>query len=239
MSFINDALKRARRQAREQEATGSGVGYRAVPAHSRQSGWRWLPFVVGGVVVAAAFLVYSALRPGEETASPQPSAASVGAVPATETDAAGTVVVATPVAPAAATAARLAPVERTPSEPLPSSGVSAETRQDQPEGGSSGPADSVEVPDAQASSVEREPPPEVQEPTRLEPGRTYPRRVTAADGSEVLLGGIAYSDTRPIAVVNDSVVSPGDIVAGFTVVDVTPEHVELEADGVRILLTLR
>ncbi len=73
----------------------------------------------------------------------------------------------------------------------------------------------------------------------LEPGATYLRRVRTTDGSVAELGGIAYSETRPIAVINGSVVSNGDFIAGFTVIAVEPERVELEADGVRIFLALR
>ena len=73
---------------------------------------------------------------------------------------------------------------------------------------------------------------------RLEDGKTYLRRVVAKDGGEVILGGIAYSAARPNAVINGSIVTPGDMISGFTVVAITAEHVELEADGVRILLTL-
>jgi len=73
---------------------------------------------------------------------------------------------------------------------------------------------------------------------RLEAGATYLRKASSSDGSEVRLGGIAYSDTQPIAVINGSVVSPGDLIAGFTVVGIEPERVELEAEGVRIYLAL-
>ncbi len=83
-----------------------------------------------------------------------------------------------------------------------------------------------------------EPPARQSSDERLQSGKTYLRRASAADGSEVRLGGIAYSDTHPIAVINGAVVSPGDMIAGFTVVAIEPEHVELEADGVRIFLTL-
>ncbi len=87
---------------------------------------------------------------------------------------------------------------------------------------------------------ERPAPPVVEQATgaRLENGRAYLRRAVASDGGEVILGGIAYSEARPNAVINGSIVTPGDMIAGFTVVAITVDHVELEADGVRILLTL-
>jgi len=73
---------------------------------------------------------------------------------------------------------------------------------------------------------------------RLRDGATYLRRATSADGSTIELGGIAYSEDRPIAVINGSVVSPGDMIAGYTIVAIEPERVELEADGVRVYLSL-
>ena len=74
--------------------------------------------------------------------------------------------------------------------------------------------------------------------SRLQDGATYLRRATSADGSTIELGGIAYSEDRPIAVINGSVVSPGDMIAGFTIVAIEPERVELEADGVCVYLSL-
>ena len=61
MSLINDALKRARHQALEQEADGSAVSYRAVPAHSRRPRRAWAPYVIGGGVVALVILGLSLL----------------------------------------------------------------------------------------------------------------------------------------------------------------------------------
>ena len=52
------------------------------------------------------------------------------------------------------------------------------------------------------------------------------------------LGGIAYSDVRPIAVINGSVVSDGDMIQGFTVISIEPERVQLETGGTRIYLAL-
>ena len=73
---------------------------------------------------------------------------------------------------------------------------------------------------------------------RLIDGAAYRREVTSADGSLVVLGGIAFSEDRPIAVINGSVVSPGDMIGGFTVIRIEAERVELESDGVRIFLFL-
>ena len=214
MSLINDALKRARHQALEQEADGSVVSYRAVPAHSRNPRRAWLPYLIGGAAVAIVILSLSMLRRDDG--------------PAAE--------LATPDRPSAVSTASQAAVEAAP----PPAGDVGESRPRGREEAKSTPA--ATPPDGPRAEGDQVASPSIVAPgagAGLEDGRTYLRRVVAKDGDEVFLAGIAYSDTRPNAVINGSIVTPGDMISGFTVVAITPEHVELEADGVRILLTLR
>ena len=75
--------------------------------------------------------------------------------------------------------------------------------------------------------------------SRLEPGRTYIREMTAPDGSLLTLEGIISSDVRSIAVINETMIAIGDRVADFVVADVTRADVELDFNGVRVHLALK
>lgn len=247
MSLINDALKRARHEALRQEEGGRRVDYRTVPAHSRR-GDRHRLLLVGGWCVAAVALALVAwlwLGPSadgdEATVGP---AAPAGVVPdqrpeeraSPESEADGTIPDGVPMAGADAVEEGGVPGPTTTDPSAPATSMASA-----PERTASSPAPpAVEGPSESRSEaeLERRIVAESRPDTRLEEGATYLRRVRTTDGSVAELGGIAYSDTRPIAVINGAVVSNGDFIAGFTVVAVEPERVVLEADGVRIYLSL-
>ena len=235
MSLINDALKRARGEVLRQEASAEGIEYRAVPAHSRRTP-RALAQIAGWAVAAVALglLIWVALRP------PRQAPAGNSDVPATAE-----------LAPPATNGAAVQPkAESGPSRPTTTAAVTphplpgpAEVESDVGADGTGAAA----LPSPSTTPVPEVPRPEEAPATaaaraqleeRLEDGATYLRRAAAADGSSVELGGIAFSEERPIAVINGSVVAPGDMIAGFTIVRIEPERVELEADGVRIFLAL-
>jgi hypothetical protein len=286
LSLINDALKRARLSALQQEAEANGAQYRAVPAHSRRdsrsmmqlAGW-----VVAAVAIAAVLLM--ALResptavggtpagggeragtgtavPGPERVPARRATSGSAAAPAPEpeaedptgTEPATVAESALPVEPgtepagpppaAEATAAAAAgprqappPRPRVPAASSASSGAGAEPVAD---GASRGVvAPSTSLPEPAPPRVDPTPAPGRTGGDRLVDGGVYRRRVTASDGSSVELGGIAYSEDRPIAVINGTVVSPGDMIRGFVVLAIEPERVWLEVDGLRIHLALR
>lgn len=258
MSLINDALKRARAEALRQEEAGRRTEYRTVPAHSlrpdrrRQlliAGWAVaalaLAFVVGMWVSGGSEAPAVAHREGEPAAQPPPAPAG-GPPRRAESPAESPVEVSATVSGAAPPASEAVAV------PAPSAVETVAVAVSPTDGDGGGAAEDRATPSSSAPS--REPPPrdergEARPPASsaggrqgsspLEPGATYLRRVRTTDGSVAELGGIAYSETRPIAVINGSVVSNGDFIAGFTVIAVEPERVELEADGVRIFLALR
>jgi hypothetical protein len=265
LSLINDALKRARLSALQQEAEANGAQYRAVPAHSRRdsrsmmqlAGW-----VVAAVAIAAVLLM--ALResptavggtpagggeragtgtavPGPERVPARRATSGSAAAPAPEPEAED------PTGTEPATVAESAlPVEpgteppprpRVPAASSASSGAGAEPVAD---GASRGVvAPSTSLPEPAPPRVDPTPAPGRTGGDRLVDGGVYRRRVTASDGSSVELGGIAYSEDRPIAVINGTVVSPGDMIRGFVVLAIEPERVWLEVDGLRIHLALR
>ncbi|MDX1643161.1 MAG: hypothetical protein R3244_02265 [Thermoanaerobaculia bacterium] len=254
MSLINDALKRARAEALRQEEDGRRTEYRTVPAHSWRSDRQRQLLIAGWVIAALALALVVGMwvrfgseaptvaergvEPGAQAlpesggGSPRPTASPADGSP-TSSNLAPSASERVPVSPPSAgqSVASSAPPADADSEAAavdggaPSSGASAQ--QPQPRGGKAGDGDSASPAGGRQGS------------SPLEPGATYLRRVRTADGSVAELGGIAYSESRPIAVINGSVVSTGDFIGGFTVIAVEPERVELEADGVRIFLALR
>jgi len=65
------------------------------------------------------------------------------------------------------------------------------------------------------------------------------RDATSTDGRELALGGIAWSETGPFALINGRVLAAGERVEGFKVIDIQKDQVELEDRGERIVLRLR
>jgi len=65
------------------------------------------------------------------------------------------------------------------------------------------------------------------------------REATAADGRTLSLGGIAWSDSGPFALVNGRVLAAGERIEGFQVTEIQREWVRLEDDGETIVLRLR
>ncbi len=70
-------------------------------------------------------------------------------------------------------------------------------------------------------------------------GRSYSGELPLAGGGKITLDGIVFSETSPVAVLNGRVLPVGGIVEGYTVARILPDRVELEADGARVLVTLR
>jgi hypothetical protein len=82
-------------------------------------------------------------------------------------------------------------------------------------------------------------PAESKTPRGLVDGKTYIGEVTVPDGGKIELGGIVYSESNPVALINDRVLPPGGVVEEFTIVSIKPDRVELNGRGVTIFLTLK
>lgn len=74
---------------------------------------------------------------------------------------------------------------------------------------------------------------------RLGPPRSYAGGVTLPGGDKIELGGIAWSETEPRALLNDRIVAVGGYVDGYSVSRIETDRVELVKDGVTIVLTVR
>jgi len=73
----------------------------------------------------------------------------------------------------------------------------------------------------------------------LEDGRSYVRAAALPGGRKLELRGIAYSDTQPVVLINGKVLSPGEGVEGYTVVAIQKERVELKGAAGTLYLTLK
>jgi hypothetical protein len=82
--------------------------------------------------------------------------------------------------------------------------------------------------------VEVPPPPSV-----LQDGRTYVGVVVLPDGARIELGGIAWSEDEPRALLNDRIVGTDAYVAGFTVANIEENRVALVRDGMTIYLAVK
>jgi hypothetical protein len=69
--------------------------------------------------------------------------------------------------------------------------------------------------------------------------KTYVGEVTGPDGAKIELGGIVFSETNPVALINGKVLSPGAVVEEFTIVSIQADRVELRGRGITMFLVLK
>jgi len=69
--------------------------------------------------------------------------------------------------------------------------------------------------------------------------RVFVETATLASGDTLELGGIAWSETGPYALLDDRVVGLGESVMGYMVTRIAPQEVELEGSGEAILIRLK
>lgn len=69
--------------------------------------------------------------------------------------------------------------------------------------------------------------------------RTYVGSLVAPDGARVELGGIVFSDTNPVALINGRVLPVGGVVEGLVIVAIEETRVELKGGGTTVFLALK
>lgn len=263
MSLIDEALKRARMEAARKAAESEGLPYPTIPRHlaPRRRGWPLPAMVALAVLVGVAVGVLLASRGGSPaarvteqqlateaapTASPQMPAVAVE--PAQPGESGSQPVVEGPLAP---TSPLVGTTESTPSpapaprpratrpptkplaervEPAPEVAPPTATTVTDPDSGML-----LVLPDRQASAVVGAGP----RGTSETPAESYEQQVPLPGGGTIELGGIAWSETGPFALINGRVVGPGAVIEGYTLERIGPGHVELTGDGRRILLSLQ
>jgi len=63
--------------------------------------------------------------------------------------------------------------------------------------------------------------------------------VPVPGGGSLKLNGIAYSQEHPIAVLGGRVMGPGEIVQGFTVLEILSDRVKLQGHGATVFLSTK
>jgi hypothetical protein len=257
MSLISDALKKARQEAARQDSLRQGVPYAvgSVDAPARRN--PVLPLLAGlgagclaaGILFAVAYFAGwgpfgRPAQPAQEVrvaeAAAPPAVPQPSAVPTTE-----------PVAPPPAVVretapppSQAAPQESPPVAPAPEVRPRIEMRP-------SVPVEPQATPPPAPAPVEEESPapapvpaaPAPQAPAapsegsgELVDGKVYAGEVPVPGGGFVKLNGIAFSQERPIAVLDGRVMGPGESIQGFTVVSIESGRVTLQGHGTTVYL---
>ena len=76
-------------------------------------------------------------------------------------------------------------------------------------------------------------------PAAATPVENHVQQLPLPDGGAIELGGIAWSETGPFALINGRVVGPGAMIGAFTLERIQPGHVELSGGGRRVHLSLQ
>jgi hypothetical protein len=90
-----------------------------------------------------------------------------------------------------------------------------------------------------AAPIRAPAPPPAADSGGLADGKAYVGEVPIPGGGAVKLNGIAYSPEHPIAVLDGRVVAPGEVVQGFTVVEIQADHVTLQGHGAKVSVSLK
>lgn len=234
--MIDEALKRAREQAERQQGAQRSAASRWVPAYPlarrRSRALVWTAAAAGCLLVGvAAGLVASRFagekEPGkegitlpdeQEPEGAEGSSSAAGAVLLEESTDLTTDV----------------------PFPLPTTGLPPDVPL------APVPLPAPELPPPAVEEVPVEPPSPAQ-PSSAPPGpaapadppaSTHTRRASIPGGGEIALGGIAFSPSRPVAMLNGKVVGVGEVIEGFTVIAIEPRRVELRGHGTTLFLSL-
>jgi hypothetical protein len=200
------------------------------------------------LVLAAAAAGYRLLRPGGASAPETrtamraavptaiPASSAVDAATTSAADAATAVplpVVVVPTPPRARRSATeaevVAQVEAGAAAPRPAASGASATHQ-------ASPAPATATSSGSEPAAPAAPPP----PRPAAPrSRTYSGSITLAGGEKIELGGIAWSEEEPRALLNDRIVGVGGYVDGYAVSKIETDRVVLEKDGATIVLTVK
>jgi hypothetical protein len=246
MSLISDALKKARQEAARQDSLRQGVPY-AVGSTNAPDRSRSAPLLAGlavGLLLAAGLAgLFYFVRPEREV---EPEARIAETAPPAE-------VREEPVAPSTQPVIP-SPVPQITEPAIPETAPPAPVPAPIPEVRTPEPAPPQEIqpapqpqprpetPPAPPVVVTPSPPP-VQETAPPAPApqesRSYVGEVPVPGGGVLRLNGIAFSTQSPVAVLDGKVVGPGEVVQGFTVVEIRQNQVKLEGHGETVFVSLK
>jgi hypothetical protein len=266
MSLISDALKKARQEAARQDSLRQTLPYAVGTADPPAQRNLYMPLLAGlgagcvlavvvfGILYLGGWGPFSRTRRGSvqvaETQTPAvvprtaPSAEPAPAPPVIEErdQTAPPIPAPPPVPPAPVREPKPVPVQTMPpvvetpaarTEPAP---VTAdEARLAPPPVPTPAPSPVPTV----AAPIRAPAPPPVASNGGPEDGKSYVNEVPIPGGGVVKLNGIAYSPDHPIAVLDGRVVAPGEVVQGFTVLEIQADHVTLQGHGAKVSVSLK
>jgi hypothetical protein len=267
MSLISDALKKARQEAARQDSLRQSLPYAVGTADPPERRNLYMPLLAGlgaGCVLAAVVfgIVYlggwgpfsRARKAGVEVAAIPSPAATPRTASSAEPAPAPPVIeersqpvpptpAPTPVPPAPAQEPKPAPVQTAPpvaetpaSRTQPAPVPTEEARLAPPPVPTPAPSP---VPTVAGPIRAPAPPTPAASTGGLEDGKSYLNEVPIPGGGVVKLNGIAYSPDHPIAVLDGRVVAPGEVVQGFTVLEIQADHVTLQGHGAKVSVSLK
>lgn len=252
MSLISEALKKARQEAARQESARQGLPYAVGAVETRDRRNPLLMALAGlgagcvlaGAVFAAAFFggwgPFEKARPASAPQVTQTAPTPPAGVPAEPPSAAPVMVQEEPIppitselpapAPPAPEVRPVAPppsIEIRPAAPAP---VTPEPRSEpEPE-----PVPAAPAPAPVETAPPATPPAAA---SGLVEGRTYTGEVPVPGGGSVKLNGIAFSQERPVVVLDGRVMGAGEVVQGFTVVEIEAGRVKLQGHGTTVYVS--
>lgn len=233
MSLISDALKKARQEAARQDSLRQGLPYAVGPVETPRSR-SYAPLLAG---LAVGLLLAAGLAGLFYLMRPEPEVRIAETAPPTEVREEPAPPSAPPVAPQIAEPA--VPETALPA-PLPAPILEVRTPEPVPQ-----PQPQPETPPAPPIVIAPPAPPvqPVQEAAPPAPApqesRSYVGEVPVPGGGVLRLNGIAFSTESPVAVLDGKVVGRGEVVQGFTVVEIRQNQVKLEGHGETVFVSLK
>ena len=236
MSLVNEALKKARLEAARQDAARRGIPLPVAERPTSLGVGMDIMVKVGAallVVAIAALIFFLGRRSSPSEAAVGAESAKEVAVPAAEPSSASELP-----APEDPIVAEPAQVDRAPvrsanvAEPAPSPPRSPNRNRKLDR--------SRARTKRQASGAPRSN--DARTPSSAAAGaapQEVLRTLELSGSRRIELGGIAWSEERPFALVNGRVVGPGDRVESLTIVAIAPRHVELLGEDGHFLLRLK
>lgn len=252
MSLIDEALKRAREQTNPQDALKSQSG--APPAG--EDPWSYAPLpdrraprlpsgavaVAGGVLVlaAAAWFLLRSPRPGvaARSAGTAPARTAAPETPRTE-DTARSAKIARHEESTGAAASNVGQFRETPSRDARVPGGAPPPVVLSAAIASASPATARPSPGSRSRTILPAEAGVAPERGSAPAARTHAGAFVAPDGTRIELGGIVFSETNPVALINGRVLPVGGVVGGMAIVSITENRVELAGEGARVFLSIR
>ena len=250
MSLLNDALKRAKLEALEREASEKdGYGLPTVAQPTRQRAW--LPLLAGVVIGMVVLALVGAgigwmladLKQQPASHSPSETLEPAPMSPSATSDTAegdGQPVESTDAEGQDRTGGKQ---DRASNQPVPASAARNQTTNSDLTPGRLSPVNPSQSPAAtvqgdQPSSVELSEPAKSDPPiATLDDGASYSKTLQAGD-QQLELQGIAFRRGTSVAIINGVMLSAEDMVGGFVVVAIEPDRVQLQGRGVTVYLSL-